>query len=697
VCGIGGAFGINANVIIKAINSKLKHRGPDASQITSFHNLFLSHNLLSIVDFVKQPITDEKHIMVANCEIYNWKELAKKYKINAKNDSMLLFELLKKNKSPFRVKKVLKEINGVYAIGFFWLDPAKAKSKSSKLKGYLIRDTFGIRPLWYYLDKKQFLFASERKALPLDLQEKSFDLNPRNVLYIELPSLKNEFIYIGFYDKIKSKKIPYAKAVKETEKLISEAVRSRILTDKKVGVLVSGGVDSSLIAILAEKYKEVVCYNTFVSESSDDKKFAQLLEKHSNLKFKYVSCTPKDAENAIPQICKIIESSDPVKVSVALPFYFIAKQAQKDDVKVVLLGNGADDVFCGYSRFDKNYSLTKDTISRLRKLYDTDHYRDDCIFMNFSIETRHPYLDKKLVDYVISLPDEYKINDIERKKILRAVASKYLPKEIAERPKKAAQYGSGFDQVLLKLSKPFGNKGKYLKRFCYQNDTALGCLFSGGKDSVLALHILHSMNYPIKCLIAIDSANKDSYMYHTPTISLVELQAKALGIPLIKVKTSGIKEKELSALEKAFDIAKKEYYINGVISGALYSTYQRDRIENIADKKGLKVFSPLWHKEQSLEVLELINLGIKPIITKIAAYGLDKSYLGKVIDKQMLEKLNALNKKIGFNVAGEGGEYETFVIDSPLFSKPIDFQKLKIKTKIKEIDQYTCELVVEKK
>jgi len=206
------------------------------------------------------------------------------------------------------------------------------------------------------------------------------------------------------------------------------------------------------------------------------------------------------------------------------------------------------------------------------------------------------------------------------------------------------------------------------------------------------MHIMNSMNYKIKCLITINSENKDSYMYHTPLIDLTSLQAKSLNMPIILEKTKGIKEKELTALRKALKRAKEKYKINGISTGALYSNYQRERIEKIADKIGLKVFSPLWHKDQYFEVLEIINLGIKTIIVKIASYGLDKNLLGKVIDKNMLETFSKLNKKIGFNIAGEGGEYETFVIDAPLFKKKIEIKDFDIKT----IDQYTYETLVKK-
>jgi len=220
----------------------------------------------------------------------------------------------------------------------------------------------------------------------------------------------------------------------------------------------------------------------------------------------------------------------------------------------------------------------------------------------------------------------------------------------------------------------------------------LACLFSGGKDSVLALHIMKNMNYKVSCLITIDSKNKDSYMYHTPTIHLVDLQSKSLGVPLIKCKTAGKKEKELSALKSALIKAKKKYNINGVITGALYSNYQRDRIEKISDELGLKVFSPLWHKSQYEEVKELISLHIVGVITKIAAQGLQNDFLGKVLDKNLLEQLKQLENKYGFNICGEGGEYETFVLDAPIFRKKIQIEKSKVKME----NEFTGELLIEK-
>ncbi len=683
MCSILGAFGPNSKSLISKMNLLLKHRGSDSSKVINFNNLFLGHNLLSIVGFVPQPFVSKNYALVANCEIYNWEKLTKEENLNAKNDAELLFLLLQKHKkNPI---KAINKLNGDFAFAFFY-------KEKNKLKGFLARDVFGIKPLWYYFDKNNFYFASERKALPKAIKNIAIDLNPRILLKVELgKEVKVKEKYLGFFEYFQ-KEEDYESAKKRTENLIRKSIKNRIKSDKKVAVLVSGGVDSSLIAKLAEKCKkDILFYNISTTKKGIDKEFAEKLQKYLNNKIKFITVDEEEVIKIIPKAIKIIETADPIKVSIALPFYFLAKQMQKDKIRVVLVGNGADSLFCGFSRFLSQYSPTKDSISKLRKLYDTDCYRDDTIFMHFGIEARFPYLDKELVKYVLSLPDKYKIDNNNRKIILRDIARKYLPDEFALRGKKAIQYGSGFDKLLTKCQKIMKkeNRGQFTGETIDENEK-FACLFSGGKDSVLALHIMRNMNYKISCLVTIDSTNKDSYMYHTPTMNLVNLQAKALGIPLVIVKTKGKKEEELSSLKKALQIAKKKYNINGVITGALYSTYQRDRVEKISDELGLKVFSPLWHKVQSEEVKELINLEIKAIITKVAAYGLNKEFLGKTLSKELLQRLNSLPVKI--NIAGEGGEYETSVLDCPLFKKKIEIEESEIKIE----NEFTGELIVKK-
>ncbi|MBS3153555.1 diphthine--ammonia ligase [Candidatus Woesearchaeota archaeon] len=195
----------------------------------------------------------------------------------------------------------------------------------------------------------------------------------------------------------------------------------------------------------------------------------------------------------------------------------------------------------------------------------------------------------------------------------------------------------------------------------------LGILFSGGKDSNYALFKANKSD-EVTVLISLDSKNEESYMFHTP-IEEVDKQAKRLGIPLIKIKTEGEKEKELEDLKKAIKEAKKYYAIEGIVTGAVASTYQASRIQRICDELDLWCFNPLWQMNQERLLRDLIKNRFKFKIVKVAADGLDDSWINKIIDKKAVEDLIRLSKKYRFNVAFEGGEAETEVIDSPMFKK----------------------------
>ncbi len=219
----------------------------------------------------------------------------------------------------------------------------------------------------------------------------------------------------------------------------------------------------------------------------------------------------------------------------------------------------------------------------------------------------------------------------------------------------------------------------------------LGALISTGKDSLFAMYKAGKDN-EITCLITVQSSNPDSYMFHTPSVELAKYQAEALELPLVMVQTKGEKEKELEDLKKAIVEAKEKYGIEGVTTGALFSQYQKERIEKICAELGIKAVSPLWHMEQYKEMKELIKAGFEFIFTKVAAEGLDKSFLGKVIGTEQLEELRLLNEKTKFNIAGEGGEFESLVLDMPLFKKKLVIEE----SEVKEIDKNTAELVIKK-
>jgi diphthine-ammonia ligase len=208
----------------------------------------------------------------------------------------------------------------------------------------------------------------------------------------------------------------------------------------------------------------------------------------------------------------------------------------------------------------------------------------------------------------------------------------------------------------------------------------LGVLFSGGKDSTLALHKAVEKS-EIVCLITLVSENKESYMFHTPNIDVTALQAEALGLPLIKKETAGKPEEELKDLEEAIAQAVKRFKIEGVVTGAVESVYQAARIQQICNRLDIWCFNPLWKRNQKALLEEIVAKGFQAIISGVFAYPLDKSWLGKQIDDDLIEKLVALSKEYGLSPSGEGGEIETTVLDAPLFKKKIEVLEWEVEAK----------------
>jgi len=157
-----------------------------------------------------------------------------------------------------------------------------------------------------------------------------------------------------------------------------------------------------------------------------------------------------------------------------------------------------------------------------------------------------------------------------------------------------------------------------------------------------------------------------------PAFEHIEKQAEALGIPLIVVETKGVKEEELKDLKKAIEKAKEKYKIEGIVTGAVASTYQASRIQKICDDLDLKTINPLWNINQMQLLKDLIKDKFEVIINGIAAYPLDETWLGRKIDEDTLKDMEKLEKEYKINVAGEGGEFETLVIDSPIHKKRIE-------------------------
>jgi diphthine-ammonia ligase len=192
-------------------------------------------------------------------------------------------------------------------------------------------------------------------------------------------------------------------------------------------------------------------------------------------------------------------------------------------------------------------------------------------------------------------------------------------------------------------------------------------LVTGGKDSVLALHRAQKMGHKIIFLATMIPKRADSWMFHYPNIHLTDHLSRAVDIPLVTAETSGIKEKELKDLKKL--LASLD--VEGVVSGAVASVYQKERIERICEELGFESVTPLWHQEPIDLLRELIDLKFQVIVVGVYAYGFDEGWLGREIDSAALEKLVELHEKYGISIVGEGGEYETLVLDAPFFKKRI--------------------------
>jgi diphthine-ammonia ligase len=198
----------------------------------------------------------------------------------------------------------------------------------------------------------------------------------------------------------------------------------------------------------------------------------------------------------------------------------------------------------------------------------------------------------------------------------------------------------------------------------------VGVLFSGGKDSTYALH-LAMRKEEVACLITVASKNPESYMFHTPNISVAQLQAEALGLQFVKKSTKGVKEEELSDLEEAIVAAVSAHRIEGVVTGAIESVYQAERVQRICDRLGLWCYNPLWKMDQEALLCTLVDGGFKVIVSGIFAYPLDEGMLGRELDSGLVDELVGLRDKYGISPSGEGGEIETTVLDAPIFKKRV--------------------------
>ena len=511
MCGIVGMAGnFNKEMLEEALRS-INHRGEDYSNtfIDEEKGIGLGHNLLSIFNLIdennkiydnleynKQPIILNNLVLVFNGEIYNFNKLEEFLKENdenyskSKSDSQLLANLINyyynSNDENLleSVKSVINELDADYSFAVY-------DKKHNNLA--ISRDPIGVKPLFYGVDAEKDLkvFASEKKALWKAgiADENIHDLTPGCILYnwemIDLQdNLINKMITADFKE-IKSNYNEYKDYLetKDSYEVYKEllrddlysAVEKRVNNISNIGLIFSGGVDSTILAVLlkqiAEKRKNdnnsiplnIKLYSVGV-ENSQDIKFSMEIAEELDLPLKTIIIDEDTVKESIKPVLTAIEDDNVMKLGVGMTIYLAAKAMNEDNIKVALSGQGADELFGGYNRylkhfeenslFDAYFALDEEIYHDIANMYHVNLERDDAVSMANGVELRVPFLDKDIIDLSLDIPGIYKIKDNEdilRKHILRDVAKSIgVPGYIADRPKKAAQYGSGINKILKK-------------------------------------------------------------------------------------------------------------------------------------------------------------------------------------------------------------------------------------------------------
>ena len=509
MCGIVGMAGNINRELLESVLKSINHRGEDYSNtfIDEEKGIGLGHNLLSIfnhinenneiidnIDENKQPIILNNLVLVFNGEIYNFNKLEEFLKenndnyIESKSDSQLLANLIvyyyKLNDENLleSVKSVIDELDADYSFAVY-------DKKHDNLA--ISRDPIGVKPLFYGINEEKGLkvFASEKKALWKAgiLDEDIHDLTPGCILYnwetVDLEdNLINKLINTDF-NEIKSNYNEYKDYIKTKDSYrvymellrddLYSSVEKRVNNISNVGLIFSGGVDSTILAVLLKQIAEkrnndansiplnIKLYSVGV-ESSQDLKFSKEIAEELNLPLKTVIIDVNTVKESIKPVLTAIEDDNVMKLGVGMTIYLASKAMKEDNIKVALSGQGADELFGGYNRylkhfeknslFDAYFALDEEIYHDIANMYHVNLERDDAVSMANGVELRVPFLDNDIINLALDIPAKYKIinnEDILRKHILRDVAKSIgVPDYIADRPKKAAQYGSGINKIL---------------------------------------------------------------------------------------------------------------------------------------------------------------------------------------------------------------------------------------------------------
>ena len=482
MCSIVGLQGkVKAEDIVKMLKVS-KNRGPDSSGIfldeiytdidldefndDNDYTIAFGHNLLSIYDLndrvsEPQPVANDNLVVVFNGEIYNFRTITnllskvgvEKEILSDAEALLYLIDFYNKGDLVKAIQMATKLIDGDYAFAV-WDGENLAIS----------RDPLGVKPLFYAENDDLKGFASSRQSL----YEVGFD---------EIETLKPEHILFNWEDIAPAQPIYekiYEGDVTKIDKLLKLSVSKRIEGLREVGVIFSGGLDSSYLALLLGEISENIPLKITLyavgAEGSKDIESAIYASKFLNLDLKICEVTEEMVRESLPEVVKAIGDDNLMKVGVGMTTYLATKMVAEDGIKVAISGQGADELFGGYKRYLESFvndTLNYDIRMDISNMYHVNLERDDACSMLNSVELRLPFLDKNLVELVLNIPDNKKIvsmHDDMRKSILRKLAfEEGLDYEIAYRPKKAAQYGTGIDKILRKKILKDTDISQYLK------------------------------------------------------------------------------------------------------------------------------------------------------------------------------------------------------------------------------------------
>ena len=439
------------------MSQKIRHRGPDWSGIYTGGTAILCHERLSIVDpeSGRQPLfsPDKKQVLAVNGEIYNHQDLrrryAGRYQFQTGSDCEVILALYRDKGIDF-----LEDLNGIFAFALY----------DAERDEYLIaRDPIGVIPLYigYDADGKVYV-ASELKALEGQCDRYEPFL-PGHYYWSREPGMKRYYRRDWFsYDAVKDNEA----SVATVHDALEAAVKRQLMSDVPYGVLLSGGLDSSVISAIAEKYserrieddgKERAWWPRLHSfavglKGAPDLAKARLVADHIGTVHHEINYTIQEGLDAIRDVIYFIETYDVTTVRASTPMYLLARVIKSMGIKMVLSGEGADEIFGGYLYFHKAptpRAFHEETVRKLSKLYMYDCLRANKSLAAWGVEGRVPFLDKEFLDVAMRTNPAAKMcpGKTVEKRIVREAFADMLPQEVAWRQKEQFSDGVGYSWI----------------------------------------------------------------------------------------------------------------------------------------------------------------------------------------------------------------------------------------------------------